>query len=120
MRSGPPPGDWLNAPRRGRWVIDPLLIDAGFQLLILWSTRIVGAPCLPCYAERIERYGGAEITGPVTIQARISDRGDHGARADIEVLGADGDLILRTIGAECVIDSSLARAFRARRLGSRR
>lgn len=116
----PPPGDWLNAPRRGRWVIDPLLIDAGFQLLILWSTRIVGAPCLPCYAERIERYGGAEITGPVTIQARISDRGDHGARADIEVLGADGDLILRTIGAECVIDSSLARAFRARRLGSRR
>ncbi len=116
----PSPADWLPRPRRSRWVLDPLLIDAGFQLLIAWATRYAGAPCLPCSVDQIEKFSGPALSSAATVRVSITDRGEHGARANIEVLDDSGELFLRLSGAEFVIDPSLERAFRGNRLGSSR
>ena len=117
-RPAPDPRSWLPNPRRSRWVLDPLLIDAAFQLQILWSTQNTGSPCLPCAVERLERFAGAPLPESTLVRATFTDRGEHGARANIEILDADGEPRFRLLGAECVIDPSLARAFRIRQLGS--
>ena len=114
----PSPADWLPRPRRSRWVLDPLLVDAGFQLLIAWATRYAGAPCLPCSVDQIEKFSGPALTSSATVRVSITDRGEQGARANIEVLDDSGELYLRIKGAEFVIDPSLERAFRGNRLGS--
>src|SRR5262249_9341657 len=32
----PPPAQWLSQPLRGNWLAEPLLLDASFQLMVLW------------------------------------------------------------------------------------
>ena len=114
----PDPRTWLPAPRRRRWVLDPLLIDAAFQLQILWAIRQVGSPCLPCFVESLEIYEGPPLGDSSLVRVTIVERGEHGARTSIEIHDRDGDPRFRLRGAECVIDPSLERAFRATRAGS--
>jgi acyl transferase domain-containing protein/acyl carrier protein len=111
----PDPRAWLPHPHRSRWVIDPLLLDAAFQLQILWSIGAAGSPCLPCFVERLERYDRPPSVEGHTVRVRIDERSEHGASSTVEILDADGEPILRLHGAECVIDPSLGRAFAAGR-----
>ena len=96
-------------------MIDPLLLDAAFQLQILWSIGAAGSPCLPCFVERLERYDRPSSAEGHTVRVRIDERSEHGASSTVEILDADGEPILRLHGAECVIDPSLGRAFAAGR-----
>ncbi len=52
-KAAPPPSAWLRQPLRSAWITNPLALDAAFQLLILWSTAVHGAGCLPCRTGRI-------------------------------------------------------------------
>ena len=35
--AAPPPIEWLQSPLRSAWVADPLVLDASFQMMILWT-----------------------------------------------------------------------------------
>jgi NAD(P)-dependent dehydrogenase (short-subunit alcohol dehydrogenase family) len=111
-RPAPLPREWICAAPRKRWIADPLSIDCAFQMMILWSIERDGSPCLPTQAARYRQFQ-AEFPGDgVRIEARVTQHDSHGATADIDWITADGELVARMTGYECVIDSSLLKAFR--------
>ena len=61
----PPPAEWFDSPLRSAWVADPLVLDASFQMMILWSFAQHGAGSLPCFAGRYRQYRRAFPAGPV-------------------------------------------------------
>jgi NAD(P)-dependent dehydrogenase (short-subunit alcohol dehydrogenase family) len=115
----PPPAEWLQSPLRSAWVADPLVLDASFQMMILWSFAQHGAGSLPCFAGRYRQYRRAFPTGPVRVTIRVTrDNGSH-ARADIDYLDADGQVVAQVQDYECIIDRTLDQAFRKNQLASR-
>jgi hypothetical protein len=108
----PLPAEWFTQPLRSAWVADPLVLDASFQMMILWSFVQHGAGSLPCFAGRYRQYRRAFPSGPVKVVARITRDNGSFARADIDYLDADGTLVAQVQDYECVIDRQLDAAFR--------
>lgn len=116
----PTPAEWMSAPPRGQWLTDPLVIDAAFQMMILWSFAQHGAGNLPSFAGRYRQFRRAFPAGPCKVVARVTrDNGTY-ARADIDILdAADGSLVARFQDFECVIDPALNQSFRRNQLAPR-
>jgi NAD(P)-dependent dehydrogenase (short-subunit alcohol dehydrogenase family)/acyl carrier protein len=111
-RPAPLPREWIRAAPRSRWIADPLSIDCAFQMMILWSIERDGTPCLPTQAARYRQFQADFPGDGVRIQVRVTQHDSHGATADIDWISADGTLVARMTGYECVMDSSLLKAFR--------
>jgi acyl transferase domain-containing protein/acyl carrier protein len=116
VRSAPAPASWLRQPLRQHWLSDPLIIDGAFQLMVLWSQEQRGAACLPCHARRYRQYRRSFPAGGVRVVAAIDRATDLHALADIDFLDAEGKLVARIEGHECVIDPALQRAFQRNQL----
>ncbi len=56
LRAAPAPAEWLRRPLRHKWIADPLVLDGGFQMMILWSFARSGAAGLPCHVARYRQY----------------------------------------------------------------
>jgi NAD(P)-dependent dehydrogenase (short-subunit alcohol dehydrogenase family)/acyl carrier protein len=54
--AAPAPSDWMDEPLRSSWLGDPLVIDVGLQLGILWSHQHLGAMSLPSFVKRYRQY----------------------------------------------------------------
>ena len=117
--TAPPPAEWLTSPLRSAWVADPLVLDASFQMMILWSFAQHGAGSLPCFAGRYRQYRRAFPAGPVRVAIRVTKDNGQFARADVDYLDADGQVIARVQDYECVIDRQLDQAFRKNQLAPR-
>ena len=111
-RPAPLPREWIRAAPRSRWIADPLSIDCAFQMMILWSIERDGTPCLPTQAARYRQFQADFPGDGVRIEVRVTRHDSHGATADISWISADGTLVARMTGYECVMDSSLLKAFR--------
>jgi Polyketide synthase dehydratase len=112
----PTPAEWFADPLRSHWVADPLVLDASFQMMILWSFAQHGAGSLPCFAGRYRQYRRAFPTGPSRVHVRITRDNGTFARADVDYLDADGILIAQLQDYECVMDPGLNQAFRRNQL----
>ncbi|MFO0848164.1 MAG: SDR family NAD(P)-dependent oxidoreductase [Gemmataceae bacterium] len=112
----PPPAEWFAQPLRSGWLADPLVLDASFQMMILWSFAQHGSGSLPCFAGRYRQYRRAFPAGPVKVVIRVTKDNGQFARADIDYLDADGGLVARVQDYECVIDRQLDQAFRKNQL----
>ncbi len=112
----PPPAEWFAGPLRSAWVADPLVLDASFQLMILWSFAQHGAGSLPCFAGRYRQYRRAFPAGPVRVVIRVTRDNGSFARADLDYLDADGQVVAQVQDYECVIDRQLDQAFRKNQL----
>jgi hypothetical protein len=112
----PAPAEWFAHPPRSAWVADPLVIDASFQMSILWSFAQHGSACLPCFVGRYRQYRRAFPTSPVRVVLRVTRDNGAFARADIDYLDAAGALIAQVQDYECIIDRSLDQAFRKNQL----
>ena len=99
-----------------RLVADPLVLDASFQMMILWSFAQHGAGSLPCFAGRYRQYRRAFPAGPCRVAIRITRDNGTFARADIDYLDSDGILIAQLQDYECVMDPGLNQAFRRNQL----
>ncbi len=115
-RNAPPPQSWLSQPLRQKWLTDPLVLDSAFQAMILWSVENWGAASLPCLAGRYRQYRRSFPSGGARVVARVTRATSLHALADIDFVDADGRLIARLEGYECVLDAALQRAFRRNRL----
>jgi hypothetical protein len=111
-RPAPLPREWIRAAPRSRWIADPLSVDCAFQMMILWSIERDGTPCLPTQAARYRQFQADFPGDGVRIQVRVTRHDSHGATADIDWIAADGTLVARMTGYECVMDRSLLKAFR--------
>jgi NAD(P)-dependent dehydrogenase (short-subunit alcohol dehydrogenase family) len=111
VRGAPPPARWVRRPLRQSWLADPLVLDAGFQLVILWGWQHKGAPGLPTFARRYRQFRRTFPAGPMRVVARLTHAAQRHVHADIDYLDGDGRLVARMDGCECVIDASLKRAY---------
>jgi acyl transferase domain-containing protein/NAD(P)-dependent dehydrogenase (short-subunit alcohol dehydrogenase family)/acyl carrier protein len=114
--AAPLPSEWFVQPLRTNWVADPLVLDASFQMLILWSFAQHGAGSLPCFAGRYRQYRRQFPAGSVKLVARITRDNGTFARADIDFLDADGQVVAQIQDYECVIDAALNMSFRRNQL----
>jgi hypothetical protein len=103
-------------PLRRSWLTDPVAVDAGFQLLVLWTSQQFGSGSLPTAVGRYRQFAREFPGGRLRVVARASRPASHRASADIDWLAADGSPVARVEGYECVIDESLNAAFRRNRL----
>jgi hypothetical protein len=97
------PGQLLARDPGGRFWIDPVLVDCGLQLLVLWVREQWDMTSLPSRFLAYRRFG-APPAGEVRCQIRIRpDRKSQIVRADLFFLGADGRLfgILEDMEGAC-------------------
>jgi acyl transferase domain-containing protein/NADP-dependent 3-hydroxy acid dehydrogenase YdfG/acyl carrier protein len=114
----PPPADWLQYPPRSGWVADPLVLDASFQMMILWSQARHGAGSIPSFAGRYRQFRRSFPQTPVQVVIRVTRDNGTFARADIDYLDADGQVIAQMQDYECVMQETLNQAFRRNQLGA--
>jgi NAD(P)-dependent dehydrogenase (short-subunit alcohol dehydrogenase family) len=112
VRAAPAPAAWIQQPLRQRWITDPLAVDGGFQLLIVWSLERHKASCLPCFTRRYRQYRRAFPPDGTRVVVEVTRDGELHALADLDFLDSDGQVVARLEGHESVIDPALARAFR--------
>ena len=111
-RPAPLPGAWISQPLRNSWLADPLVLDASFQLMILWSFERYQAASLPVFAGRYRQYSEKFPECGAEIRIRVSKQNPHKATAEIDfVHPLSGELLARMEDYECVIDASLNETF---------
>jgi acyl transferase domain-containing protein/acyl carrier protein len=113
----PAPADWFLYPLRSSWIADPLVVDCSFQLMCLWSKYIHQAGSVPNFVGRYRQYRRQFPDGPVSLVVRVTRDNGTFARADIDYLDADGQVIAQVQDYECVIEKGMNAAYRRNKLG---
>lgn len=117
-KTSKPVEDWFANPKFTNWQSDPLMIDAAYQLMILWTTEEMKAPSLPNYAKRYRQFVKSFDGQPLTISAKTAKHGSSTATARIQFVNTDGEVLAEIEGYECTLNSSLSEAFKHRNLGA--
>jgi acyl carrier protein/NAD(P)-dependent dehydrogenase (short-subunit alcohol dehydrogenase family) len=117
VRPAPLPAQWISQPLRNTWLADPLVLDSGFQMMILWSFEKYQAGSLPVFAGRYRQYVDKFPENGAEIRVRVTRHNASKAAAEIEFLDpATGRLVARMEDYECVIDASLNESFQRNKL----
>jgi NAD(P)-dependent dehydrogenase (short-subunit alcohol dehydrogenase family) len=75
------------------WLIDPIVMDSAFQMIIIWSRMHWDMTPLPARLQVYKRFG-ALSGGNITCQLRVrSDAVGHVVHCDWVFLGADGQVL---------------------------
>ena len=109
--------DCLRTECGGSWIIDPVLLDAGPQLLILWAQEMRGMTALPSRFGEVRifdalsdavRAGAGE---PLECRLLVDAAGGDGPiiGATYQVLGPRGEIVLSVDGLESTGSESLNR-----------
>ncbi|MFO0804646.1 MAG: SDR family NAD(P)-dependent oxidoreductase [Gemmataceae bacterium] len=114
----PPPADWFAFPLRSSWIADPMIVDCSFQLMCLWSKLFHGAGSVPNFVGRFRQYRRQFPDSPVSLVVRVTRDNGTFARADIDFLDADGQVIAQVQDYECVIEKSMNAAYRRNQVGA--
>ena len=116
VRNAPAPKKWLRQPLRPTWLSDPLVLDASFQMMILWSWQYHKAASLPCAIKEYRQFVPAFPAGGSRIAIRICSTTDMLVVADIQFWDLESTLLAQIEGYECVLDAELENAFRLNRV----
>ncbi len=115
-KTAPEPSAWVDRPLRQSWLTDPLVLDSAFQLMVLWCHENAGGASLPTALGSYRQFVGEFPEPRVRIVARVDRPSESRATADIDFLDAEGNLVARIEGYECVIDGALHAKFHRNRL----
>ena len=110
VRSAPAPAEWMSQPLRSSWLGDPLAVDAGLQLGVLWCHEELGALALPSYQARYRQYQPFPKQGVRTV-LEVDETQQHRLTGSITFLDANGRVVARSEGCEWTVDPSLRKAF---------
>jgi NAD(P)-dependent dehydrogenase (short-subunit alcohol dehydrogenase family) len=114
--AAPAPSAWMSQWLRTDWLTDPLVLDSGFQMGILWCHEELGAVGLPTYLERYRQFQRAFPPEGVRAVLEVRERTPHRMTGDITFLDHQGGVVARVERYACLADASLMGAFkRARR-----
>ncbi len=106
----------MSEPLRSDWIADPLIIDASFQMMILWGYEELGVVSLPSYVARYRQYRRRLPAEGVTAAMEVRHRSPHKLVGDFWFLDRSGEVVARMEGYEATADASLAQTFRKRTL----
>ncbi len=112
VKTAPAPSEWMSQPMRSSWLADPMVMDASFQLMILWSFQQSDRASLPTRIGTFRQFQSRFPKDKVNLKIRISSASQHAATANIEIFDQQGKLLARIEDYECVIDESLNEAFK--------
>ena len=117
------PADCVGMERGGSWIIDPILLDAGPQLLILWAQEMRGMTVLPSRFREVrifDGFGEALLAGasePLECRLQVDAAGDGPIiTASYQVFGPGGEMVLSVEGLESTGNESLNRLATAGKL----
>jgi NAD(P)-dependent dehydrogenase (short-subunit alcohol dehydrogenase family) len=112
LKPAPLPSAWIHEPVRSRWIGDPLMMDAAFQLAIVWSNEFRGRPCLPSYVGSYRQYcrefPKTEVTAVLTVQSASERK----VTADVAFIDDSGSVIAQMNALEAIMDDTLFDAFK--------
>jgi NAD(P)-dependent dehydrogenase (short-subunit alcohol dehydrogenase family) len=104
------PGRWSGGAVGRYWVLDPALLDAGPQLVIVWSRVLRGTTALPTRVELIRRHQPPVPGQLLTCRLAVHpDSDDRLVIADAEFASPDGHPVLTVRGLEAVAAPELNR-----------
>jgi hypothetical protein len=116
LKAAPAPGQWMAEPLRTEWLTDPLVIDAGFQLGIVWCFEQMGSAALPSFEARYRQYKAAFPPDGATVVLQVRQVEPHKMTGDLTFLDAAGSVVACIEGCEWTADESLLEAFRQRQV----
>ena len=111
VRVAPTPADWMDDPLRSTWLGDPLVIDAGLQMGILWCHAELGSVSLPTYGARYRQYTATFPTDGIVAALEVRERSTHRVTADITFLDTGGIVVAQMEEYAWTVDPSLREAF---------
>jgi malonyl CoA-acyl carrier protein transacylase/NAD(P)-dependent dehydrogenase (short-subunit alcohol dehydrogenase family) len=111
VRLAPTPVDWMDDPLRSAWLGDPLVIDAGLQMGILWCHEELGSVSLPTYGARYRQYTATFPRDGIVAVLEVRERSTHRVTADITFLDTSGTVVAQMEGYAWTVDPSLGEAF---------
>jgi acyl transferase domain-containing protein/NADP-dependent 3-hydroxy acid dehydrogenase YdfG len=112
------PGRWLNGAwskvngggHGAQWLFDPGLVDAAFQLALVWARVYQGKSALPGHLGAIARYGDGPLSGPLGLHLRITPRtNDYRVVFDAFAADSTGRIRLSMQNMECPSSPALNR-----------
>ncbi|MBI5591569.1 MAG: SDR family NAD(P)-dependent oxidoreductase [Deltaproteobacteria bacterium] len=112
LASAPPPDQWTTEPLRSRWIGDPLVLDAAFQMAIVWCFEQKGMVSLPSFGASYRQYCSRFPEDGVTAVLEIKQAGPSKMMGDFTFLDIHHSVIARLTGYEAVMDTSLTKAFK--------
>ncbi|MDY6862243.1 MAG: SDR family NAD(P)-dependent oxidoreductase, partial [Thermodesulfobacteriota bacterium] len=93
LRSSKPDNCLEGVPKNIPWVIDPVIIDSGLQLLILWMRANLGITPLPARFKNYFRFSAEPLKGDIQCEVRIySNNGKGVVTANLFFILPDGNL----------------------------
>ncbi len=83
-----------------QWSTDPLALDGGLQLALLWCKRVLGGASLPTSIGEIRTWADAPFVGPIrcTLVGRRSK--SRSSVSDLAFHDATGKLLVEFVGVE--------------------
>ena len=94
---------------QGTWLIDPVIVDSGLQMIILWSRTYWDMMPLPSRFQQFRRFGS--LSGSkVRFQSRILPKSTPGMlHADLAFFNEEGKLVALLEDMEAACSKSLNR-----------
>jgi Polyketide synthase dehydratase N-terminal domain len=106
------PQHCLVSPAADQWLIDPIVIDSGPQLAILWTRTYKDMTALPSSFQSYRRYGSLSGSVVRCYFQVLPGLEDHTLRANVFYVGADDRLLGCLEGLECTCSKALNRLAR--------
>lgn len=114
LKPAPPPKEWLTNPWRSQWLCDPLALDGGFQLAIVWTQWHRQVPCLPTsfgrYRQYVRYFSGIEVDVRLEVESCSETR----LRGRLTWSTPSGQVVAEMVDYEAILDAGLTAAFRDR------
>ncbi|MCP4108159.1 MAG: SDR family NAD(P)-dependent oxidoreductase [Desulfobacteraceae bacterium] len=111
LSPAPLPEKWMTEPLRSRWIGDPLVLDSAFQMAIIWCYENTGLASLPSYSASYRQYCNRFPSEGVTAILEVSEVTARKMKGDFTFIDSGNMIVARLDGYECVMNTSLSRAF---------
>jgi hypothetical protein len=101
------PGQCMTNCREGQWIIDPVVMDSGFQLAILWARMYYDFTPLPSRFPLYRRFG--PLSGRI-IRCHLHTHADSGRltmHTDLYFVDTEGRVVGMIEGAESTCSKAL-------------
>ncbi|GBC60729.1 type I polyketide synthase [Desulfonema ishimotonii] len=112
LAPAPPPAQWVKVPLRSGWIGDPLMLDAAFQMAIVWCYEEKGLVSLPGYVAAWRQYVSHFPSEGVTAVLEVRETGNRKMKGDFTFLDDREKIVARLTGYEAIMDDALFKAFK--------
>jgi hypothetical protein len=96
------------------WITDPVLVDSGLQMIILWSKVYLDTMVLPGRLDAFHRYSDLSIAGPVRCEVEIGDTSSPEFCTQLRFFDSEGTLLAWMENMRVVGSKALNRLFRTK------